>query len=260
MGFISRFFTGAPPSNSKMSAANSSVASLRRQVEKLETANEKYRERMAERIGINESLRETAEMHKAELNAVRMNSRSDLTLERTETFFTGIKLSLPEEAYTRFLAKYEDMSTPARVEGFRKEMEMAQDFDFNSLQPVITFQRSETDIACAEEQGITLDKLKANQIRITKERFDDIIKKSFIKPEDVKTICEIGSAWRAATRYMIETTSIRNLKGLLANYFPRRSFGYISQHCLDTSFPEDKFEKLIKDPTKVFGYHVYRKL
>lgn len=363
MGFISRFFTGAPPSGSRKSTANSSVASLRQQVEKLEAANEKYRERLAERIEMNETLRKAVETHKSELNAMRLNSRKDLTLERIETFFTGTKLRLPEEAYARFLAKCEDKATPDKVKNFLEEMEktqhrafyeqlfavemdMAQGFDFTGLRPIVTFQRGETDIAYAKSKGMTLDELKANHIQITIDRFDKMIKKNFISPRRVKAVCEIGAAWGAATRYMlnrykpdtyhvyeidtgwaqwlkdnlgvdskqcdgeslsetedesmdicvassclyfmpfvkqwnyltefarvlkpggiavfnvnlIEQIEIRTLKGLLSNYFPRRSFGYIPQHCLDTAFPGDKFEKLIEDPLQWERYQIYRKL
>jgi SAM-dependent methyltransferase len=362
MGIISRFFTGSGPRKTQSGAAPASVSNLRNEIEKLKTANESYRERLAQRIELNKTLKDTIDAQKAEMNALRINSRKDITLERIDTFFTGTKLRLPEEAYQRFMAKCEDKASPDKVIAFREEMEktqhrafyeqlfttemdMAQGFDFTGLRPIVTFQRGETDIAYAAQKGMTLDELKANHIRITIERFDEIIKKSFINPKRVKAVCEIGAAWGAATRYMqnrykpdtfhvyeidtgwaqwlkdnlgvdskqcdgeslsetddesmdicvassclyfmpfvkqwnyltefarvlkpggiavfnvnlIENTSVRTLKGLLANYFPRRSFGYIPQHCVDTAFPEDQFEKLVKDPTKGFGYQVYRK-
>lgn len=366
MGFISRFFAGSGPraaSNRTSSQSQSqSVANLQMKVERLETANQKYRERLAERIELNNKLKGIVDTQKSEINAMRINSRKDLTLERIDTFFTGTKLRLPEEAYQRFIAKCEDNATPDKVENFRAEMEksqhrafyeqlfsvemdMAQGFDFTGLRPIVTFQRGETDIAYAASKGMSLDELKANHIQITIERFDQIIKKNFINPKRVNAVCEIGAAWGAATRYMlnrykpkdyhvyeidtgwaqwlkdnldvdskqcdgeslsetedesmdicvassclyfmpfvkqwnyltefarvlkpggvavfnvnlIENTSVRTLKGLLANYFPRRSFGYIPQHCVDTAFPEEQFEKLVKDPSKGFGYQVYRK-
>ena len=362
MGIISRLFTGAGPANQSLGNKKASIASLHEQIKKLEEANEKYRTRLAGRIERNNTLKTIIDNQKSEINAMRINSRKDLTLERIDTFFTGTKLRLPEEAYQRFIAKCEDNATEDKVVAFQEEMEktqhrafyeqlfacemdMAQGFDFTGLRPIVTFQRGETDIAYAAKKGMTLDELKANHIRITIERFDDIIKKSFIKPSRVKAVCEIGAAWGAATRYMlnrykpddyhvyeidtgwaqwlkdnlgvnskqcdgeslsetadesmdicvassclyfmpfvkqwnyltefarvlkpggiavfnvnlIENTSVRTLKGLLANYFPRRSFGYIPQHCVDTAFPEDQFEKLVKDPTKGFGYQVYRK-
>jgi len=362
MGIISRFFTGSAPQPRGTRAGSPSVHNLRQKVEDLTVANESYRQRLAERIEQNKSMRELIDTQKAEMNALRVNSRKDMTLERLDTFFSGTKLRLPEEAYNKFLAKCEE-NAPGRVEAFLEEMDktqnrafyeqlfavemdMAQGFNFKSLRPIVTFQRGETDIAYAASKGMTLDELKANHIRITIERFDEILKKSFINPKKVKAVCEIGAAWGAATRYMlnrytpddyhvyeidtgwaqwlkdnlgvdskqcdgeslsetedesmdicvassclyfmpfvkqwnylsefarvlkpggiavfnvnlIENTSLRTLKGLLANYFPRRSFGYIPQHCVDTSFPEDQFEKLVKDPTKGFGYQVYRKL
>lgn len=373
MGLLSRFFTGSGP-RARGKGPTVSVANLQQKIAKLEEANEKYRDRLAERIEMNAKLKDVISTHKtdmnelrasnrSEMNAMRINSRKDITVERIDTFFTGTKLRLPEEAYQRFLAKCEDKSTESKVKAFREEMEktqhrafyeqlfavemdMAQGFDFTGLRPIVTFQRGETDIAYAASKGMTLDELKANHIRITIERFDEFLKESFIDPERVTAVCEIGAAWGAATRYMqnryspetfhvyeidtgwaqwlkdnlgvdskqcdgeslsetedesmdicvassclyfmpfvkqwnylsefarvlkpggiavfnvnlIENTSLRTLKGLLANYFPRRSFGYIPQHCVDTSFPEDKFEKLVKDPTKGFGYQVYRKL
>jgi len=59
---------------------------------------------------------------------------------------------------------------------------------------------------------------------------------------------------------VIESTSLGTLKGLLANHFPRRSFGYIPQHCIDTAFPRDRYEKLVRNPEDNLGYQVYRKL
>lgn len=361
MGFLSRFFTGSGPRQS--GGGTISITNLQDKIAKLEQANEKYRDRLAERIEMNATLRDVIDTQKNEMNALRINSRKDITVERIDTFFTGTKLRLPEEAYQRFIAKCEDKSTESKVKAFREDMEktqhrafyeqlfavemdMAQGFDFTGLRPIVTFQRGETDIAYAASKGMTLDQLKANHIRITIERFDEFLKESFIDPERVTAVCEIGAAWGAATRYMqnryspetfhvyeidtgwaqwlkdnlgvdskqcdgeslsetedesmdicvassclyfmpfvkqwnylsefarvlkpggiavfnvnlIENTSLRTLKGLLANYFPRRSFGYIPQHCVDTSFPEDKFEKLVEDPTKGFGYQVYRKL
>ncbi|WP_026941908.1 methyltransferase domain-containing protein [Hellea balneolensis] len=362
MGIISRFFTGSGPSASSPSSLGHSVSDLRQKIYKLETANEKYRARLAERIEMNKTLKNVVDTQKSELNAMRINSRKDLTLERIDTFFTGTKLRLPEEAYQRFLAKCKDNATEDKIKVFREEMDktqhrafyeqlfsvemdMAQGFDFTGLRPIVTFQRGKTDIAYAKSKCMSLDELKANHIQITIERFDEIIKKSFINPKRVNSVCEIGAAWGAATRYMlnryapedyhvyeidtgwaqwlkdnlgvdskqcdgeslsetsdnsmdicvassclyfmpfvkqwnyltefarvlkpggiavfnvnlIENTTVRTLKGLLANYFPRRSFGYIPQHCVDTAFPEDKFEKLVKEPAKGFGYQVYRK-
>ena len=335
---------------------------LYQKIEELTEANGKYLARLDERIEHNKALRDVINTQKAEMNALRINGRKELTLSRIDTFFTGTKLRLPEEAYTRFIAKCEDKASPDKVEAFLEEMEktehrafyeqlftiemdMAQGFDFTGLRPIVTFQRGETDIAYAASKGMTLDELKANHIRITIERFDEFLKESFIDPERVTAVCEIGAAWGAATRYMqnrykpetfhvyeidtgwaqwlkdnlgvdskqcdgeslsetddesmdicvassclyfmpfvkqwnyltefarvlkpggiavfnvnlIENTTVRTLKGLLANYFPRRSFGYIPQHCVDTSFPEDTFEKLVEDPAKSFGYQVYRK-
>lgn len=362
MGIISKFFTGAGPTAKTSGVRPSSVDALMQKIKKLEEANEKYRARLAERIELNNTLKGVIDTQKKEMNALRINSRKDLTIERIDTFFTGTKLRLPEEAYARFLAKCEDNATEDKVKAFQEEMDktqhrafyeqlfavemdMAQGFDFTGLRPIVTFQRGETDIAYAASKGMSLDDLKANHIQITIERFDQIIKKNFINPKRVKAVCEIGAAWGAATRYMlnrykpddyhvyeidtgwaqwlkdnlgvdskqcdgeslsetadesmdicvassclyfmpfvkqwnyltefarvlkpggiavfnvnlIENTSIRTLKGLLANYFPRRSFGYIPQHCVDTAFPDEQFEKLVKDPTKGFGYQVYRK-
>lgn len=336
---------------------------LYKKIEELTEANGKYRERLDERIEHNKKLRDVINTQKAEINALRVNSRKDLTLDRIDTFFTGTKLRLPEEAYTRFLAKCDDKASPDKVEAFLEEMEktkhrafyeqlftvemdMAQGFDFTGLRPIVTFQRGETDIAYAASKGMTLDELKGNHIRITIERFDKMIKKDFIDTKRVQAVCEIGAAWGAATRYMlnrykpetyhvyeidtgwaqwlkdnlgvdskqcdgeslsdtedesmdicvassclyfmpfvkqwnyltefarvlkpggiavfnvnlIEQIQVRTLKGLLSNYFPRRSFGYIPQHCLDTAFPADKFEKLIENPLDWERYQVYRKL
>ena len=58
---------------------------------------------------------------------------------------------------------------------------------------------------------------------------------------------------------MIEDATIATLKSLLSAFFPRRSFGYIPLHCIEQSFPENEFEKLVTDTTKTLGYHIYRK-
>ena len=364
MGFITRFFTGAEPKKRVDKVGNAdSVLRLQDKVAYLEGANEKYRSRIAERDEMNTTLRDVIAAQKSEINNMRLNSRNEITLERVDTFFRGTKLRLPEIPYQRFLAQCEENSTESKVEAFVEDMEktqhraifeqlfaaemdMAQGFDFKGLRPIVTFQRGEADIAYAASQGMTLDELKANHIRITIERFDQIVKESFIDSNRVTAVCEIGAAWGAATRYMInrfnpetfhsyeidtgwaqwlkdnlgvdskecdgeslsdtedesmdicvassclyfmpfvkqwnyltefarvlkpggiavfnvmlmEDATLRTLKGLLANYFPRRSYGYIPRHCLDTSFPEDQFEKLIEDPAKAFGYQVYRKL
>lgn len=384
MGIISRLFTGTEPSSDeslKLSIANlknqienlegankeyrnrlTERTALKTQIENLESANAKYRNRLAERIAMNTALKEMIDSQKSAINALRIQNRKDSTLDRLDTFFTGTKLRLPDEAYDRFIDKCKDNSTLEKVIAFQTDMEksqyrsfyqqlfavemdMAQGFDFRGLRPIVTFQRGETDIANAESKGISLDTLKANHIQITIERFDQIIKKKFINSKRVNAVCEIGAAWGAATRYMlnryepdtyhvyeidtawaqwlkdnlgvdskqcdgeslsetddnsmdicvassclyfmpfvkqwnyltefarvlkpggiavfninlIENITVRTLKGLLANFFPRRSFGYIPQHCVDTAFPEDQFEKLVKDPSTGFGYQVYRK-
>lgn len=381
MGFISRFFTGSAPQEKLGAGPKVSVASLHQKIEKLTEANEKYRERLEKRIEQsnsmtetynermkarleqNDSLRAIIDSQKSEMSSLRVHGRKEFTLERMNTFFRGTKLRLPDEPYAKFLENCKSKATPKGMEAFEKDMEetkylsffeqlftvemdMAQGFDFRTLRPVVTFQRGEADIALAKKQGITIDELKANQIRITAERFDDIIKKDFISPKKVKAVCEIGAAWGAATRYiinryepeifhsyeidtgwaqwlkdnldvdskqcdgeslsdtesgsmdmcmassclyfmpfvkqwnylaefarvlrpggiavfnltLIENASLVTLKGLLHNHFPRRSFGYIPQHCVDTAFPADQFEKLVENPEKGFGYQVYRKL
>ena len=58
---------------------------------------------------------------------------------------------------------------------------------------------------------------------------------------------------------IIERMSIHHLKGILSHYFPRRTFGYLPQHCLDTAFPEAEFEQLIENPAENFQYRIYRK-
>ena len=339
-----------------------SIAKLQQQNKALTEANAKYLDRLALRVEQNKALRDLIETQKATISSLQVSSRKSKTLERLETFFSGTKLRLPEEPYQTFLDKceenapadkvqafYEDMeeiqNRPLFEQLFATEMDMAQKFDFKGLRPAILFQRGETDIATAARKGLTIDEVKANFINITKERFDDIIKKNFIDPKRVHAVCEVGAAWGAATRYMqnryrpetyhvyeidtgwaqwlkenlgvdskqcdgeslsetdsasmdicvassclyfmpfvkqwnyltefarvlkpggiavfnvnlIENTTVRTLKGLLTNYFPRRAFGYIPQHCVDTSFPKDTFEKLVEDPTKGFGYQVYRK-
>lgn len=338
------------------------VEALTAKINVLTAANEKYRERLAARIEHNNLMQDAIKSQKSELNAARTVNRRELTHERIDTFFTGIELKLPHEAYEAFIKKCRDQAAEDKVNRFIDEMEktkyrpffeqlfavemdMAQGFDFKGLGSIVSFQRGEADIALADKQGISMDVMKANQIRITKERFDKIIKKGFIDPSRVDGVCEIGSAWGAATRYMInrfnpetfhsyeidtgwaqwlkdnlgvdskhcdgetlsetednsmdicvassclyfmpfvkqwnylvefnrvlkpggiavfnvnviEDTSIGTLKGLLSNYFPRRSFGYLPMHCVETAFPEDQFEKLVDDHTKTMGYHIYRK-
>jgi len=181
MGIISRFFTGAGPASKANGDRPTSVDTLNQKIKKLEEANEKYRTRLAERIELNNTLKGVVETQKSEMNAMRINSRKDLTLERIDTFFIGTKLRLPEEAYQRFIAKCEDNATADKVETFKSEMEktqhrafyeqlftvemdMAQGFDFTGLRPIVTFQRGETDIAYAASKGMSLDELKANHI------------------------------------------------------------------------------------------------
>ena len=351
----------SPPVNSG-GANDAEVKTLNKKVETLTTANETYRERLASRIEHNTKMQEVIKSQKAELNAQRTHDRRDVTLERIDTFFTGTKLKLPQEAFSSFIKKCNETAPPEKVELFLDEMEktqnraffeqlfavemdMAQGFDFKRLGSIITFQRGEFDIAQAAKQGITLDEMKANQIRLTKERFDAFIKPDFIDPARVEAVCEIGAAWGAATRYMInrfepktfhsyeidtgwaqwlkdnldvdskqcdgeslsdtedesmdicmassclyfmpfvkqwnylvefnrvlrpgglavfnvnliEDATIASLKNLLSQFFPRRSFGYIPMHCIETAFPEDQFEKLVDDTSKTLGYHIYRK-
>jgi len=343
------------------------IESLTSSIESLKKANQTYIDRLtgqSEHHNVRlEVMQEKIESQSIQINAKRTYDRRDLTLERIDTFFSGTELKLPEEALNGFLAKCRKTASDQKVDElleqmektqyraffeqlFAVEMDMAQGFDFIGLGPIVTFQRGETDIAHAAKEGITIDEMKANQIRLTKERFDEFIKPEFISPEEVEAVCEIGAAWGAATRYMInrfepttfhsyeidtgwaqwlqdnlgvdsktcdgeslsdteensmdmcmassclyfmpfikqwnylaefarvlrpggiavfnqlvtETMTIRSLKGLLANHFPRRSFGYIPQHCIDIAFPKDKFEKLIEDPKKTMGYQVYRKL
>jgi len=339
-----------------------SIAKLQQKNKELLEANSKYLDRLALRVEQNKALRDLIESQKATITALQLIGRKNKTLERLETFFTGTKLRLPEEPYQGFIAKCKENAPTDKFLAFCKDMEevqyrpfyeqlfatemdMAQKFDFRGLRPAILFQRGVADIAASARKGITVDEARANFICITKERFDDIIKSDFIDPKRVTAVCEVGAAWGAATRYMlnrykpdtyhvyeidtgwaqwlkdnlgvdskqcdgeslsetdsesmdicvassclyfmpfvkqwnyltefarvlkpggiavfnvnlIENTTVRTLKGLLNNFFPRRSFGYIPQHCVDTSFPEDQFEKLVKDPTKGFGYQVYRK-
>lgn len=322
-----------------------------------------FQTRLATRSDQVSSLQDTVESQKSEINSLRTNTRKAITLDRMETFFRGTKIKLPEEPYRIFLEKCKAKATTSKFDAFEKdmsqakfngffehlfavEMEMAQGFDYRNLRPIVTFQRGENDIALAKKKGITLDELKANHIKITTERFDDIIDKGFIDPKRVSAICEIGAAWGAATRYLIdryspddyhsyeidtgwaqwlkdnlgvdskqcdgetlsdtddnsmdicvassclyfmpfakqwsylaefarvlkpggivvfnvgliETASLDTLRDLLNDFFPRRSFGYIPKHCLDTAFPEDDFERLVDTPKTDFGYRVYRKL
>lgn len=324
---------------------------------------ETFKTRLATRADQVSSLQDTVESQKSEINSLRTNTRKAITLDRMETFFRGTKIKLPEEPYQKFLEKCKAKATDSKFDAFEKdmsqakfngffehlfavEMEMAQGFDYRNLRPIVTFQRGEADIALAKKKGITLDELKANHIRITTERFDDIIDQGFIDPKRVSAICEIGAAWGAATRYLIdrynpddyhsyeidtgwaqwlkdnlgvdskqcdgeslsdtkdecmdicvassclyfmpfvkqwnylsefarvlkpggiavfnvgliETASLETLKDLLNDFFPRRSFGYIPKHCLDTAFPIEQFERLVDTPKTDFGYRVYRKL
>ena len=354
----------APKTFNAPMAANyrEELDALNNKVDVLTKANETYRERLATRIEHNKTMQEVIKSQKAELNARRTHNRKDKTLERMETFFTGTKLKLPVEAYNAFLKKCEETAPEGKLDLFLEEMEktqfraffeqlftvemdMAQGFDFKRLGSIVSFQRGESDIALAAKQGITLDVMKANQIRITKERFDEIIKPEFIDPTRVEGVCEIGSAWGAATRYlinrfepetfhsyeidtgwaqwlqdnlgvdskqcdgeslsdtesesidicmassclyfmpfvkqwnylvefnrvlrpggiavfnanMIEDATTVTLKNLLSGFFPRRSFGYLPMHCIETAFPKNQFEKLVDNHNKTAGYHIYRK-
>jgi len=342
--------------------SESLVDNLTKKNENLTIANKKLQEKLKLRVEQNKTLRERLETNKSQINALHVGNRKDLTLERLETFFKGTELSLPEEAYNNFISKCEKNAGDrfgAFIEEMEKtknraffeqlfttEMDMAQGFNFKTLRPIVTFQRGENDIALAKKKGISLDELKANHIRITIERFDEIIKEGFIDPKRVSAACEIGAAWGAATRYiinrfnpkiyhsyeidtawaqwlqenlkvdskkcdgetlsftadssidicvassclyfmpfikqwsylsefarvlrpggiavfnvgLIETADLDTMKELLIDFFPRRSFGYIPQHCVDTAFPEHEFEKLVKGPIDPFGYQVYRKL
>ena len=59
---------------------------------------------------------------------------------------------------------------------------------------------------------------------------------------------------------LIENTRLRTLQGLRTNLFPRRVFGYLPIHCLETAFPVGQFEVVVEPSTENFGYHVIRKL
>lgn len=338
--------------------------SLRERLEsqKVEMTNT-FQTRLASSSDQLSALQEKVESQKSEINSLLTNTRKAITLDRMDTFFRGTKIKLPEEPYRKFLEKCKAKATDSKFDTFEKdmsqakfngffehlfavEMEMAQGFDYRNLRPIVTFQRGETDIALAKKKGITLDELKANHIKITTERFDDIIDKGFIDPKRVSAICEIGAAWGAATRYLIdrynpddyhsyeidtgwaqwlkdnlgvdskqcdgetlsdtddnsmdicvassclyfmpfakqwsylaefarvlkpggiaifnvgliETANLDTLRELLNDFFPRRSFGYIPKHCLETAFPIEKFERLVDTPKTDFGYRVYRKL
>jgi len=338
------------------------VENLTKKVENLTIANKTLQEKLTLRFEQNKALRERLDNNETQINALHVNDRKDVTLERLETFFKGTELSLPQESYSNFITKCKEsagnklgafLAEMERTQNraffeqlFTTEMDMAQGFNFKSLRPIVTFQRGENDIALAKKKGISIDELKANHIRITIERFDDIIKEGFIDAKRISAACEIGAAWGAATRYiinrfnpktyhsyeidtawaqwlqdnlgvdskkcdgetlsytadssidicvassclyfmpfikqwsylsefarvlkpggiavfnvgLIETASLETMKDLLIDFFPRRSFGYIPQHCVDTAFPEQEFEKLVKGPIDPFGYQVYRKL
>lgn len=337
------------------------VDNLSKKVENLTVANKKLQEKLAFRYEQNKTLRERLDNNTSHGNTADMNNRKAATLNRLDTFFKGTEVSLPQEAYDNFISKCkEDAGTKVGPflkemkktqnraffeQLFTTEMDMAQGFNFKKLCPIVTFQRGENDIALAKEKGISLDELKANHIRITIERFDEIIKEGFIDPKRVTAACEIGAAWGAATRYVInrfnpetyhsyeidtgwaqwlkdnlgvdskkcdgetlsytdsnsvdicvassclyfmpfikqwsylsefarvlkpggiavfnvglvETASLDTMKDLLVDFFPRRSFGYIPQHCVDTAFPNKEFEQLVEGPIEPFGYQVYRK-
>ena len=58
---------------------------------------------------------------------------------------------------------------------------------------------------------------------------------------------------------LVERLGLRNLDGLLTNYFPRREFGYLPEHCLNTALPEDRFERLVAGGVDNEYYYVLRK-
>ena len=368
MGFFSRYFSFALSHGKNVRRLEQLIKNLtqdndmckerldlqQQKIDNLKKSCDTYKERIQQSINKNKTLHEQQLAHS-------VNNRRGLTLERVDHFFTGKKLSLPQESYDKFLKKCAD-SSPENYTGFVKnldklqhrgfyeqlfsvEIDMSHGFDFNNLRPIIAFQRGSYDIEIAKNKGITIDELKEKLITKTKSRFDQFLDADFIDPGRVDAVCEIGAAWGAATRYMlnrykpstyhvyeidtawaqwladnlgvdskscdgeslsdtkdesmdivvassclyfmpfvkqwnyltemarvlkpggialfnvniIERTTIRTLKGLLSNFFPRRSFGYIPQHCLDTAFPEKDFEILIEDPSKYEHYHIYRK-
>lgn len=334
-----------------------SLAEVTRRTDEIKNENEALRARLAE---LGESYRSQRQVS-ASLQADSTRNRTALMMERIETFFSGTELTLPPGPFAEFERRVREAS-PERADAFLEslakdgyrplfeqlflpEMAMAQGFNFDSLQSIVTFQRGAQDIAQAEARGLSLDELKANHIRITRERFDALIGDDMIDAARVEGVCEIGAAWGAGTRYMIgryaperyhvyeidtawaqwladnlgvdskncdgetlahtdddsmdiclatsclyympwlkqwkylaefarvlrpgglavfnvnlmEDTTLRTLEGLRTNYFPRRVFGYIPRHCLDTAFPDDAFERIVEPTVANHGYQVIRK-
>jgi len=350
-------------------ADKAKIKQLEDTINSLTKARDAFQNRLQQRNEQNVALRQTIDTlnekqksFSAKLDATNTSNRRGLALERVEHFFKGKKLSLPQEGYEAFLEKcatqapekynlfmenIENLQHRGIFEQlFSTEIDMAQGFNFRKLCPIVTFQRGSYDIDLAKKMGVTIAEQKAKLIDITKTRFDAALMDKHIDPKRVESICEIGAAWGAATRYMLnrykpttyhvyeidtawaqwltenlgvdskscdgetfaetddetmdimvassclyfmpfvkqwnyltetarvlrpgglaffnvivtEQLTVPALKELLSNFFPRRAFGYIPQHCLDTAFPKEEFELLVENPQKADQYHIYRKL
>lgn len=308
------------------------------------------------------TLTERAQADQSDAKFTATRDRSAKMVERVAGYVHGTLLELPRNDFEEFKRKcFEgnpEMAGPyltaLQADGnlalyqqlFAQEMAMGQGFNFNRLEPAISFMRGKSDVELAEKRKESLSAQKTNLIKKQKARFDRIIKDEFIDPKKVNSICEVGAAWGATTRclldrykpkiyhsyeidagwaewlqdnlnltsmpcdgeslastddgsmdmcmassclyfmpYMkqwnyltemarvlrpggvavvnvllVENLGVRNLKAHFEKHFPRRAFGHLPKHCLDTAFPASEFEQLVDDPAKFDHTYVFRKL
>jgi hypothetical protein len=56
-----------------------------------------------------------------------------------------------------------------------------------------------------------------------------------------------------------ERLTIKNLRKLLDNHFPRRGFGVISEHCITTAMPQDRYAKVVDEKSNTNGTEIHQK-